>query len=161
MKKKSPSPKKFRIGIVGTGGMANVHATEFLKIPGVELAAVCDVDAKRAGEFAAKHGGSAAVFTDFKKLLAEASVDAISNVTPDSLHAPLSLQAIAADKHILCEKPLATNHADALSMARAAKKAGVINMVGSTIARECGQGVYIHSGPEQAVASTKAFTLAI
>ena len=129
MKKKSPSRKKIRIGIVGTGGMANVHATEFLKIPGVELAAVCDVDAKRAGDFSAKHGGSAAVFTDFKKLLSEGGVDAISNVTPDSLHAPLSLQAIAADKHILCEKPLATNHADALRMARTAKKAGVINMV--------------------------------
>ena len=129
MKKKSPSRKKIRIGIVGTGGMANCHATEFLKIPGVELAAVCDVDAKRAEEFAAKHGGSAAVFTDFKKLLSEGGVDAISNVTPDSLHAPLSLQAIAAGKHILCEKPLATNHADALRMARAAKKAGVINMV--------------------------------
>jgi len=129
MKKKSQARKKIRIGIVGTGGMANVHATEFLKIPGVELAAVCDVDAKRAKEFAAKHGGSATVFTDFGKLLAEASVDAISNVTPDSLHAPLSLQAIAAGKHILCEKPLATNHTDALRMARASKKAGVINMV--------------------------------
>ena len=128
-KKKSSARKKIRIGIVGTGGMANCHATEFLKIPGVELAAVCDVDAKRAGEFAATHGGSAAVFTDFKKLLLEGGVDAVSNVTPDSLHAPLSLQAIAAGKHILCEKPLATNHADALRMARAAKKAGVINMV--------------------------------
>jgi predicted dehydrogenase len=129
MKKKSPALKKIHIGIVGTGGMANYHAQEFLKITGVELAAVCDVDAQRAGEFAAKHGGSAQVFTDFKKFLSAGGVDAISNVTPDSLHAPLSLQAIAAGKHILCEKPLATNHADALRMARAAKKAGVINMV--------------------------------
>jgi predicted dehydrogenase len=109
--------------------MANVHASEFLKDPGVELAAVCDVDAKRAEDFAAKHGGTALVFTNFKRLLAEGSVDAISNVTPDKLHAPLSLHAIAAGKHILCEKPLATNHADAILMARAAKKAGVINMV--------------------------------
>jgi predicted dehydrogenase len=129
MKKKSPARKKIRIGIVGTGGMANVHASEFLKDPGVELAAVCDVDAKRAEDFTAKHGGSALVFTDFKRLLAESSVDAISNVTPDNLHTPLSLQALAAGKHILCEKPLATNHADALRMVRAAKKAGVINMV--------------------------------
>lgn len=127
--KKSARPKKIRLGIVGTGGMANAHATEFLKIPGVELAAVCDVDAKRAQEFARKHGDTAQVFTDFQKLLADAEVDAISNVTPDNLHAPLSLQAIAAGKHILCEKPLATNHADALRMAKAAKKAGVINMV--------------------------------
>lgn len=128
-KSKRPARKKIRIGIVGTGGMANIHATEFGKIRDVELAAVCDVDEKRAAEFAAKHGGSARVFTDLGKLLAEAPVDAISNVTPDSLHAPLSLQAIAAGRHVLCEKPLATNHSDALRMARAAKKAGVINMV--------------------------------
>lgn len=128
MKRKPATRKKIRIGIVGTGRMANAHAAEFLKIPGVELAAACDIDSKRVGEFAAKHG-IAKAYTDFKELLAEGGVDAVSNVTPDSLHAPLSLQAIAAGKHILCEKPLATNHADALRMARAAKKAGVINMV--------------------------------
>ena len=118
-----------RLAIVGTGGMANAHAEAFRKIPGVVLAAVCDVDAKRAQEFAAKHGGTAAVFTDLAKLLREADVDAVSNVTPDKLHAPLSLQVIAVGKHILCEKPLATNHADAARMARAAQKSGVINMV--------------------------------
>ena len=96
MKKKSPAHKKIRIGIVGTGGMANVHATEFLKIPDVELAAVCDVDAKRAGEFSAKHGGSATIFTDFKKLLSEGGVDAISNVTPDSLRSLRNESAIVS-----------------------------------------------------------------
>jgi predicted dehydrogenase len=121
--------KSIRLAIVGTGGMANAHAEAFRKIPGVVLAAMCDVDAQRAQEFAAKHGGTAAVFTDLGKLLREADVDAVSNVTPDNLHAPLSLQVIAAGKHILCEKPLATNHADAVRMARAAQKAGVINMV--------------------------------
>lgn len=126
---KRTNRKKIRIAIVGTGGMANTHAAEFRKIRGVELAAVCDVDENRAAEFAARHGGSARVFTDFKKLLAGVPVDAVSNVTPDRLHAPLSLQALAAGKHVLCEKPLATNHRDALRMARAAKKAGVINMV--------------------------------
>lgn len=118
-----------RLAIVGTGGMANAQAEEFLKIPGVVLAAVCDVDARRAQEFATRHGGTAEVFTDLGKLLRQTGVDAVSNVTPDKLHAPLSLQAIAAGKHILCEKPLATNHADAVRMVRAAKKAGVINMV--------------------------------
>lgn len=135
-KKKSASTKTstkrgriIRLAIVGAGGMANAHAEAFRKISGVVLAAVCDVDAQRAQEFAAKHGGTAAVFTDLGKLLREADVDAVSNVTPDKLHAPLSLQVIAAGKHILCEKPLATNHADATRMARAAQKAGVINMV--------------------------------
>ncbi len=109
--------------------MANVHATEFHKIPGVKLVAVCDVDLKRAQEFSAQHGGTAKVFTDLGRLLREVEVDAVSNVTPDHLHTPLSLQVIAAGKHILCEKPLATNYADAMQMVRAARKARVINMV--------------------------------
>ena len=126
--KKSPL-RPVRLAIVGTGGMANAHATEFLKIPKVEIVAVCDVSAERAGAFVAKHAPKALVFDNLTDLLREADVDAVANVTPDNLHAPLSLEVIAAGRHILCEKPLATNYADALKMAKAAKKAGVINMV--------------------------------
>ena len=120
---------RIRLAIVGTGGMANVQAKEFLGIPGVKLVAVCDVNEKRAAEFSARHGGTAAVFTDLGRLLREVDVDAVSNVTPDHLHASISLQVISAGKHILCEKPLATNYDDAIRMVRAAKKAGVVNMV--------------------------------
>lgn len=121
--------KKVRLAIVGTGGMANWHAQQFNKIRGVAITAVCDIDEARAREFATRHASAAAVFTDFGALLREAPVDAVSIVTPDALHAPLSLQALAARKHVLCEKPLATNHADARRMVAAAKKAGVVNMV--------------------------------
>lgn len=121
--------KKVRLAIIGTGGMANMHAQEFRKVPGVVLAAVCDVDLDRARAFAAGHEPEAGVFTDFGELLRQASVDAVSIVAPDAFHTPLSLQALAAGKHVLCEKPLATNYADARRMARAAAKAGVVNMV--------------------------------
>lgn len=133
-----PSSKKsksapIRLAIVGTGGMANVHAREFLKQPGVQLVGVCDVSAERAKEFSQRlTGGDAKVFTDFGEMLETLPLDAISNVTPDSFHAPLSLRALAKGLHVFCEKPLATNHADALRMAKAAKKAGVINMVNFT-----------------------------
>ncbi len=122
-------PKLVRVAIVGTGGMGARHAQEFSRIPGVRIAAVCDVDETRAREFAARHAPEAAVFTDAAQMLREASIDAVSIVTPDNLHAPLSLLAFAAGRHVLCEKPLATNHADARRMVAAAKKAGVINMV--------------------------------
>ena len=122
-------PKLIQIAIVGTGGMGACHAQEFSRIPGVKIMAVCDVDEKRAREFAARHAPGAAVFTDMDKLLRGASIDAVTIVTPDHLHAPLSLLALAAGRHVLCEKPLATNHADARRMVAAAKKAGVINMV--------------------------------
>jgi len=117
-----------RVAIVGTGGMANTHARAFAGIRGCKVVAACDVIPKRAEAFANEHGVPA-VYTDFGRLLADADVDAVSNVTPDGLHAPISLEAIAAGKHVLCEKPLATNYADAAKMASAAKRIGVINMV--------------------------------
>lgn len=122
-------PKVVQVAIVGTGGMGVCHAQEFSRIPGVRIAAVCDVDAGRAGAFADRHAPGAAVFTDAAQLLREAAIDAVSIVTPDHLHAPLSLLALAAGRHVLCEKPLATNYADAKRMVAAAKKAGVVNMV--------------------------------
>ncbi|MGC9452712.1 MAG: Gfo/Idh/MocA family protein [Oceanipulchritudo sp.] len=117
-----------KIAIVGTGGMANMHAQHLKKIDGVQLACACDIDRKRVGDFAAKHEIPAA-YTDYAEMLREGDFAAVSVVTPDSTHAPLSLQAIEAGKHVLCEKPLATNAEDARAMAKAAKDAGVINMV--------------------------------
>jgi predicted dehydrogenase len=117
-----------RLAIIGTGGMANMHAEAFVKIPGVQLVAGCDIDAQRAAQFCAKHG-IACHFTDFGTLLRECPCDAVAVVTPDATHAQLSLQAIAAGKHVLCEKPLATCAADAQAMADAARDAGVIHMV--------------------------------
>lgn len=120
--------KEIRLAVVGTGGMANFQAQQFLAIPGVKIVAVCDVDKTRAQEFATKHGAQE-VYTDFDKMLRESDFEALTNVTPDPFHAPLTLKALAAKKHVLCEKPLATNYADAQKMVVAAKKAKVINMV--------------------------------
>lgn len=121
--------RRVRIAIAGTGGMANAHAERFLSIPGVEIAAVCDVDEDRARSFAGRHAPQAEVFGDFAELLRKADATAVSIVTPDRFHAPMALAAIAAGKHVLCEKPLATTHTDARRMARAAARAGVVNMV--------------------------------
>lgn len=120
--------KTIRIGLVGTGGMANAHAHAFRGIRGCKVVAVADVDVDRAKAFAERHG-IAEVYDSQAALLARCDVDAMSNVTPDSYHAPLSLEALAAGKHVLCEKPLATNAADAQRMAEAARRAGVVHMV--------------------------------
>ncbi len=119
-----------RIAIIGTGGMANAHADNFKKIRGCKLVAACDVVENRAGSFAQRHGIAAdAVFSDVRDLLGTVDCDAVSIVATDLAHAPLSMACIAAGKHVLCEKPLATCYGDARKMAEAARRKGVINMV--------------------------------
>jgi predicted dehydrogenase len=132
--KKKPSakaaPKPVRVAILGTGGMANRHAELYAQIPGVHLVAACDIDRPRVEAYCAKHGiPAAAAYTDFAKLLRECPVDAVSNVTPDGFHAPLSIQALQAGKHVLCEKPLGLDHPETRKMVAAAKKAGTVAMV--------------------------------
>jgi len=117
-----------KLAIVGTGGMAHMHAERFKGIKGVKLVAACDIVPGRAAAFAEKFGISEA-FTDFDELLNQVECDAVSVVTVDAAHAPVSLKAIAKCKHVLCEKPLATNYPVAKTMADAAQKAGVINMI--------------------------------
>lgn len=120
-----------RLAVLGTGGMANHHVQRFQKVPGCRLVAACDIDAKRVADFAQKYS-IPQTFTDPNKLLADPSVDAVTIVTPDAFHAPLSLAAIKAGKHVLCEKPLALNYPDTQKMLRAAKRAGVVHMVNFT-----------------------------
>ncbi|MCK5156753.1 MAG: Gfo/Idh/MocA family oxidoreductase [Spirochaetales bacterium] len=118
-----------KIAIVGTGGMASSHVKNFTEIPGCRISAICDVDEPKAVDFAAKNELKVPIFRSFSELLEKADCDAVSNVTPDAYHSALSIDAIAAGKHVLCEKPLATCYADAKKMADEAKQKGVINMV--------------------------------
>lgn len=117
-----------RLAVVGTGGMAHAHARSFSKIKKVKLVAACDIVPGRARTFADEFE-IPEVYTDIDEMLAKSNIDAVTVVTPDASHAPISLKVIAAGKHVLCEKPLATGYADAHTMAEAAAKAGVINMI--------------------------------
>jgi len=117
-----------RLAIIGTGGMAGHHAKVFAKVPGCKVVAGCDVDGAKVKAFCATHA-IAKPYTDVDLMLKECEIDAVVNVTPDRFHAPLSIKAIKAGKHVLCEKPLALNYAEAMTMVEAAKKRGVINMI--------------------------------
>ena len=117
-----------KIAIIGTGGMANVHAEKFSAIRGCRVVAACDIDEKRVREFAAKHN-IPKVFTSVDDLFDFGGFDAVANVTPDRFHAPITLAALRHGKHVLCEKPLAVCHSEAAEMARVARKTGLINMV--------------------------------
>jgi predicted dehydrogenase len=122
---------KIRLLVLGTGGMARAHAQNFGQDPRVELVAACDVMPGRAEEFA-KAMGMAQSFTSLDDAIAWGEFDAATNVTPDSIHHPTTMKLLAANKHVLCEKPLAENYALASEMADAAEKDGLINMVNLT-----------------------------
>jgi len=117
-----------RLLILGTGKMANQHATRFAAIPGVHLVGGVDTDAERLRAFCDHHNIEHR-FASTGEALAWGEFDAVTNVTPDSAHYSTSMACIAAGKHVLCEKPLATNYSDASAMADAAEKAGVVAMV--------------------------------
>lgn len=120
-----------RLLILGTGGMAKNHAEAFAAIPGVQLVAGVDTRPGQLASFAAVHG-IPHTFPTLEAALAWGQFDAVTNVTPDAAHHATTLPLLAAGKHVLCEKPLATNAAQAREMAEAAARAGVVNMVNLT-----------------------------
>ena len=124
----SKTKKVVRLAILGTGRMADFHAERFREVPSCQMLAAVDVDRARAEAFCKKHGIPVA-YTDLEEVLARPDIDGVSNVTPDAFHAPLSIKCLQAGKHVLCEKPLALNYADARRMVAVANKSGRINMI--------------------------------
>ncbi len=120
-----------RLLILGTGGMARQHATHFAAINGVTVVAGVDTDAARLDGFRAKHD-IAKGFASLQQAIAWGQFDAVANVTPDSVHHATTMIALAAGKHVFCEKPLATDHAKALEMTETAERAGLVAMVNLT-----------------------------
>jgi predicted dehydrogenase len=115
---------RVRVGIIGAGMIAHrSHAEAFQAVPGAEVVAVADVDEVRARAFAEKYQ-IPQVFTDYETLLARADVDAVSIPLPVFLHAPATIAALKAGKHVLCEKPMARNSAEAQQMVDAARASG-------------------------------------
>jgi predicted dehydrogenase len=116
---------------IGTLGAARITPGALIKparrVPEVTVAAVAARDRDRARRFAARHG-IAVVHDSYEALIADPAIDAIYNPLPNSLHAPWTLRAIEAGKHVLCEKPFASNEAEAAQVAAAAKAAGLVVM---------------------------------
>ena len=118
-----------RLGIVGAGGIANFHhIPNLLKHPRAQITAVCDVNEAAAAETAQRHD-IAYIYTDYRAMLEEAPLDAVVVCTSNNQHAPVSLAAIEKRLHVLCEKPLALNEAEARELAITAERAGVIHGV--------------------------------
>ncbi len=117
-----PSP---RIGIVGAGNIASLNVVGYLEDPRCEVVAVCDEFEDRAARAASAWGVPRST-THVEDLLADPSIDALEILTPTHLHHDHVLAAVAAGKHVSCQKPLANSVDDARAMARAAEEAGVV-----------------------------------
>jgi predicted dehydrogenase len=130
------SKPKLRVGLIGTGFMGKAHVFGFTAAPRVfdlsfdlELHTLADITESAATE-AARRLGFAKSTADWRRLVADPEIDLVSITAPNALHKEMALAAIAAGKHVYCEKPLAPLASDACEMAEAAEARGVRTQVG-------------------------------
>ena len=118
-----------RYGIIGAGAIAQRrHIPECLANPDSALIAIADANQSRCDELGKKHGVKS--YCDHKDLLKNPEVDAVVVSGPNSLHAPQTIDALNAGKHVLCEKPMAISRDEAKAMLDAAKKNNKYLMIG-------------------------------
>jgi len=135
-----------RVGIAGIGFMGMVHYLFYQKVRGVKVTALCEQDAKRlAGDWRTIKGNfgprgqimnlsDIARYAELDAMLADPSLDMIDICLPPAWHAKVAIAALKAGKHVLCEKPIALNSADATRMVDTARRAGKLLSIGQVLA---------------------------
>ncbi|MCD6449888.1 MAG: Gfo/Idh/MocA family oxidoreductase [Thermotogaceae bacterium] len=121
---------KLRIGIIGTGKIAEVlHVPNIVSSEYAEVVALSNPHEEKMKRLAKKYNLNVPMFTDYRELLKLREVDAVVIATPNALHAPVTVDALKAGKHVLVEKPMATTSEDALKMIETAKEVSRVLMV--------------------------------
>lgn len=137
----SHPPAVIRIGIIGLGFMGATHVRAWGKVSGARITALCNPSGRHLdGDFSGVSGNvggkepvrlnmeAVTAYRDYAAMLADPDVDAIDICTPTHTHLDLALAAIAAGKHVICEKPMARTSIEAAQMCDAAQKAGRVLM---------------------------------
>src|SRR4051812_7113767 len=137
---KTMGASRRRVGIIGVGFGSQVYVPAFAS-EGWDVVALCSRHADKARK-AADAAGIADVHTDARELIDRTDIDAVGIVTPPGAHHALATAALAAGKHVLCEKPFALDAAQALSMRDAAQQSGRTAMIGHEF-RHAPQRAYI------------------
>ena len=126
--------KKIRVGIIGTGWIADAHIASYLKQPDVEIVAGADLIPGKAAAFFKKHGveGVKCDYKDGEEMVNDKSLklDAVSICTYNRQHAPCAIQALNAGVHVLLEKPFTVTTEEAVEVMRAEKKSGKVLSIG-------------------------------
>lgn len=129
---KNISPNdKIRVGVIGYGVQGHFDLTTALKVPGVELAGICDLYTGRIDNAKEKFGKDLYTTRNYKELLDRPDIDAVIIATTDCWHARIVLDALAKGKHVYCEKPMVYKIKEGYPVMAAAKKAGKVLQVGS------------------------------
>jgi predicted dehydrogenase len=135
-KNRFPAADQINIGAIGINGMGWANVTSAIKIPGVKLVAICDVDKnvldKRQADYATLKPNSAKLktFSDYRKLLEQKDIDAVIIGTPDHWHALIMIEACAAGKDVYVEKPVGNSITECRAMVAAQKKYNRVVQVG-------------------------------
>lgn len=140
-----------KIGIIGCGGIANgKHLPALKKLPNVQMVAFCDIIKEKAEQAAKVYGTpDAKVFTDYHDILKMDDIEVVHVLTPNRSHSFITVDALEAGKHVMCEKPMAINAEEAKKMVDAAKRTGKKLTIGYQnrqrpdslyVKRECDEG---------------------
>ena len=121
--------KKLRIGMIGAGGIANVHMDAYKKLPNAEVVALCDTDAAKLKKTAEKYGITH-TYSSVADMIKNEQLDAADVCVWNCNHAKCSIEALNAGLHVLCEKPMAYSAAEAEQMLEAAKANNKLLMIG-------------------------------
>lgn len=126
---------RIRVGIVGVNGRGQAHMSAFTKQPNVQVTHFADVDsavlAKRAGEFAKRHGGKVETTGDYRRLLDGKTVDVVTVATPDHWHAKVAIDAMNAGRDVYIEKPIGIAPAEGEALIAAQRRTGRVLQVGN------------------------------
>lgn len=118
--------EKLRVAVIGTGFVGRVHVENIRRQTDAEVVAIADQTADLAARFGSALG-IGRTEGDYRVLLADPAIDAVHICTPNKTHYPIARDALAAGKHVICEKPLAMTAAEAASLVDLARSAGVVH----------------------------------
>ncbi len=167
-----PAPKKGKVaandkvvlGLIGCGGMGSANMHTLMDKPGVEVAALCDVDKNRMPgdikDVTEKYGRAPEIFHDYRKMLERKDIDAVIVGTPDHWHALNLIHAVEAGKDAYCEKPISHDITEAKAMAAAVKRYKKIVQVGTwqrSTAEFTNAIAYVRSGKLGKIILTRAW----
>ncbi|MES2797095.1 MAG: Gfo/Idh/MocA family oxidoreductase [Bacteroidota bacterium] len=134
IEKRFGSNDKVRIGVIGMGIIGHIDLVCALKVPGVELAGVCDLYEGRLVRAKEKFGNEIFVTRDYRELIARKDIDAVLVCTSDHWHDHISIAAMKAGKHVYCEKPMVHHINEGHAVIQTQKETGKVFQVGSQTA---------------------------